>query len=90
MGSPATGAAFVEFSAIYNTYKKPSAAGLKAAPSKKVRRRNLQEPELFLNRTDPEPQVVTLLRLYKGTNNNQWEVIVTVFPLLLQFQLYVY
>ena len=74
----------------YNTYNKPSAAGLKAAPSKKVRRCNLPEPELFLTRTDPEPQVVTPLRLYKGANNNQWEVIVTLIPLLLQFQLYVY
>ena len=74
----------------YITYNKPSAAGLKAAPSKKVRRCNLPEPELFLTRTDPEPQVVTPLRLYKGANNNQWEVIVTLIPLLLQFQLYVY
>ena len=83
----------------YNRYKKPSAVGLKASPLNKVRRCNLPEPELFQNRTEPElfqnrtepePQTVTPLQMYKGTNNNQWEVIVTVFPLLLQFPLYGY
>lgn len=50
----------------YNTYKKPSVAGLKEAPQNSARRCNLPEPELFVNRTEPEPQVVTPLRIYKG------------------------
>lgn len=70
----------------YNTYKKPSVAGLKEGAQNNTRRCNLPEPELFVNRTEPEPQVVTPLRIYKGASNNQWEVILTIFPFLFLFQ----
>jgi len=59
----------------YDTYKKPSAAGLKSAPQSKARRANLPEPEMFLSRTEPEPepaQVVTPLKICKGATSKQW------------------
>lgn len=61
----------------YDTYRKPSIAGLKSAPASKSRRAELPEPEMFLTRTEQKPkpdQVVTPLKITKGATSRKWEV----------------
>lgn len=69
---------FQEFSPkSYNTYHKPSSAGLKSAPVSKSRSAKLPEAQMFLSLTTPKPrpdEVVTPIKIYKDANSRKWEV----------------